>query len=128
MSSKDRERTAPQQTQMFKTPEMVQFGTRKYGAEATEWLRNTKAPPLILAAQDVRTPEEIERDLHRAAEKLTISLFDESLSEAKVEPSTPPKITIPVIVFDSESQRKVVGLRARLRAESLANGRKQHAS
>lgn len=71
---KDREHSNPQQMQMFTTPEMVQFGNAIRSAYK-EWLDQATPPGLTLEIQDVRTPEEIERDCQRAAEALTMLLF-----------------------------------------------------
>lgn len=71
---KDRERTNPQQTQMFKTPEMVQIG-KPTNAAYREWLDQSTAPPLVLEVIETRTPEEVERDEQRAIEAQTYNLF-----------------------------------------------------
>ncbi len=71
---RDRERNVPRQMQMFATPEMVQFGNSTHTAYR-DWLDQAAAPILALEIQDVRTPEEIERDHQRTAEALTLNLF-----------------------------------------------------
>jgi hypothetical protein len=73
---KDRARTIPQQTQMFKTPEMVQVG-RQTNATRRAWLDKSTAPPLVLEVIETRTPEEIERDLQREIEAHTYHLFSD---------------------------------------------------
>lgn len=73
---KDRERTTPQQMQMFKTPETVQFGSKTKSAYR-EWLDQASAPPLVLEMIETRTPEEIERDAQREIEAQTHRLFSD---------------------------------------------------
>lgn len=73
---KDRERTIPQQMQMFKTPEMVQFGS-KTKSVYRDWLDNSTAPPLVLQMIETRTPEEIERAVQREIEAQTHRLFSD---------------------------------------------------
>lgn len=119
---KDRERNAPQQMQMLKTPEMVQVGGRTHSAYKA-WLDEATSPPLTLELQDVRTPEEIERDLQREAEKLTIPLFEVASPEdaqqnTVLEQSLSPPTSN--IVFDAQTHQKIIGLRAKLRAEQIA--------
>ena len=63
---KDKERTNPQQIQLFKAAEVVQFGVTTKSAYR-EWLDQATAPPLVLQMIETRTPEEIERDLLREA-------------------------------------------------------------
>lgn len=73
---KDRVQSNPQQTQMFTTPEMVQFG-RQPRSMYREWLNEAAAPPLILQMIETRTPEEIERDTQREIEDQTYHLFSD---------------------------------------------------
>lgn len=120
---KDRERTAPQQIQMFKTPEMVQFGAKPKSAYR-EWLDQATAPPLMLEMQETRTPEEIERDRLREAQKQMKPLFegeaetsDPSPTEASIVPATPAQPS--GVIFDSQLHHRPVGLRARIRAQSI---------
>lgn len=119
---KDRERTTPQQMQMFKTPEMVQFGSRTKSVYR-DWLDNSTAPPLVLQMIETRTPEEIERDLMREAEKLMTPMFTEEPPAEVEEPLRIPK-DIPStlrsgVIFSAEQHHCQRGLRARLRAESV---------
>ena len=66
----DRQRDLPQQTEMFSQREIAQFGVR---ANPTMPLSgNVK---LILIPEDHRTPEEVERDLQRQAERNTRQMF-----------------------------------------------------
>lgn len=119
---KDRERSTPQQTQMFKTPEMVQFGVRTTSAYR-EWLDQATAPPLILESQDTRTPEEIEQDLVREAQKHTISLFGDTLTETtdveKDNPEPPQPLPRSGIIFEAQTDQRIIGFRAKLRTQSL---------
>jgi hypothetical protein len=73
---KDRERTIPQQMQMFKTPEMVQFGSKTKSAYR-DWIDQATAPPLVLQMIETRTPEEIERAAQREIEAQTHRLFSD---------------------------------------------------
>lgn len=68
----DRERGQPQQTLMFSIDEVFAFGAR-----VKPWLTNIPAELLVLEREDVRTPEDVERDLQREAEHLTVPMFAE---------------------------------------------------
>lgn len=119
---KDRERTIPQQMQMFKTPEMVQFGGKSRSAYR-EWLDQASAPPLVLQMIETRPPEEIERDLVREAEKLMTPMFtEEPPTEVEEPPSIPQNPSSALrsgVIFSAEQQQCQRGLRARLRAQSI---------
>ena len=127
---KDRERDTPQQMQMFKTPEMVQFGSHTHSA-FKEWLDEATPPPLALEIQDVRTPEEIERDVQREAEKLTVPLFAAASPET-TEPNNLPEQSLSPptsgIVFDAQTPQKIIGLRAKLRAKQIAGRVRQRSA
>lgn len=118
----DRLRQAPQQIQMFKTPEMVQIGGRTR-SPYQDWLDHSTAPPLVLQMIETRTPEEIERDLIREAEKRMTPMFPEDPpTETDESPSfTQNPSTIPRsgVIFDADHHRCQRGLRARLRAQSV---------
>ncbi len=61
-----------------------------FGQQARPWLAAAAAPTLELIFEDVRTPEEIERDQRRAAEALTTPMFaSEALPENKDTPEQP---------------------------------------
>jgi len=119
---KDRERTIPQQMQMFKTPEMVQFGSKTRLAYR-DWLDQASAPPLVLQMIETRTPEEIECDLMREAEKLMTPMFTEEPPAEVEEPPTMPKYTSLVphsgVIFSADQHHCQRGLRARLRTQSI---------
>lgn len=120
---KDRERSAPNQLLMFRTPDMVQFGGRTHSA-FRDWLDQATAPALVLEVQDTRTPEEIERDLLREAQKQMKPLFGGEEVERQPETTeqhVPDNTPLPRygIIFDSENSTRPVGLRARLRAQSV---------
>jgi hypothetical protein len=68
-----RTRSRPQQMQMFSINETFVFGER-----VRPWLSEAGAPTLALICEDVRTPEEIERDLMREAEALNHKTFVET--------------------------------------------------
>ncbi|MDX2076204.1 MAG: hypothetical protein SFZ02_07220 [bacterium] len=118
---RDQEINAPQQIQMFKTPEIVQLGMKKktlYG----EWMQKAPHHPLVLHQIDTRTPDEIECDLMREAQKKTIPLFGDTPPKATLSPTVIPDTplqTEPRVVFDAKRDRPITGLRAKLRAQSV---------
>ncbi len=65
-----RTRNVLHQMSMFSTNETFAFGAR-----VRPYLSEAARPTLALISEDVRTPEEIERDLIREAEARTVSLF-----------------------------------------------------
>ena len=67
---KARERQLPQQFEMFSQRDLAQFGV-----SARPKMSIASSTRLLLEIQDPRTPEEIERDRQRAAEKLTVQMF-----------------------------------------------------
>jgi hypothetical protein len=67
----DRERSLPQQPFMFSQRDMAQFGVN-----SKPQLPLTDKTRLVLIAEDPRTPEEMERDTQREAEKQTYRMFD----------------------------------------------------
>jgi len=118
---KDKERTNPQQIQLFKAAEVVQFGVATKSAYR-EWLDQATAPPLVLQMIETRTPEEIERDLLREAQKQMNPLFGEEGQDTDDVVATPGEdaaIPASVVVFDAKVHRCQRGLRARLRAHSI---------
>ena len=50
-----------------------------------DWVEQAKVPDLELVLVDTRTPEEVERDLIREAEKQTLSLFSETQISQKID-------------------------------------------
>ncbi|MBI1280103.1 MAG: hypothetical protein GC179_18385 [Anaerolineaceae bacterium] len=119
---KDKERSTPQQTQMFKTPEMVQFGG-KIKSAYRDWLDHATVPPLVLEILDTRTAEEIERDLMREAEKLMTPMFTEE-PPATVEDQVPLQENPvsqqqPTVIFEAKQHQCQRGLRSRLRTQSI---------
>lgn len=124
---RDKERTAPQQIQMFSTPEVVQFGAKTKSAYR-DWLDQATAPPLVLQMIETRTPEEIELALLKEAQKHMTSLFDVE-DEHPVAPSPqssePEPTPVSVVVFDAQIHRCQRGLRATLRAQSIPVRRRQ---
>lgn len=121
---KDRERTAPQQIQMFKTTEMVQFGAKPKSAYR-EWLDQATAPPLMLEMQETRTPEEIELDRLREAQKQMQPLFggEDIISRpaSPVEDGVSDEAPLPPsgVIFDTQTPNRPIGLRTRLRAQAI---------
>lgn len=79
----DRERRQPQQALMFPIDQFFTFGAR-----VKPWLTEIPAELLVLQREDVRTPEEVERDLRRAAEHLTVPMFAEA-TPLTVRPEMP---------------------------------------
>ena len=110
---KDKNRDAPQQLLMFKTSEIVQ-----YGISARPWLNDAPRPQLVLEIQETRTPEEIERDLMREAQKYTVSFLDDSVSSLPEEAEM-DKYPTCGIIFDARFTSRPVGLRTQLRARSI---------
>lgn len=118
---KDRERSTPQQMQMFRSSEIVQFGG-KMNSAYSEWLNQATAPPLVLQLQETRTPEEIELDLVREAQKQMCPLFGEEIQDTVDVVTKPDEDTtapLPVVIFDAKTHLCQRGLRARLRAQSV---------
>ncbi len=74
---RDKQRDQPQQIGLFPQQELAQFGLNAHPQMAHE-----VRTPLELNLQDVRTVEEKERDLQRAAEAATFSLFVDDASPA----------------------------------------------
>lgn len=72
----DRERNVPKQKEMFPIRETVQIGVN-----LRPWLSEAPKPSLVLASEDPRSEEEIERDLMREAEALTVSLFTDVVQQ-----------------------------------------------
>ncbi|MCZ7554459.1 MAG: hypothetical protein M5U05_18085 [Anaerolineales bacterium] len=66
----DRLRELPQQTEMFSQRDIAQFGVK---ANPTMPLSGNVR--LLLIPEDPRTPEEVERDIQRAAEERTHRMF-----------------------------------------------------
>ena len=128
---KNKERSTPQQMQMFKTPEMVQIGGKAKPAYR-DWLDKSTAPPLVLQTVETRTPEEIECDLLREAEKLMTPMFTEE-PPAKVEDQTPLQENPLVqrqanVIFDAKRHECQRGLRARFRMQSVPVRRRSFTS
>jgi hypothetical protein len=102
----DRERNKPQQSSMFAFGETYEFG-----ASYRPWLKESPAGNLQLEREDIRTPDEIERDLIREANSQTTAMFEaeEPLPEiALVKSHTPTKVV---------PDQRVVGYRKRARQE-----------
>ncbi|GAB4574717.1 MAG: hypothetical protein Kow0077_22680 [Anaerolineae bacterium] len=68
----DKERTQPQQMEMFSSREVAQFGVNP--RPLIPLSPNTR---LLLIPEDPRTEEEIEQDRQRAAQEQTYQMFDE---------------------------------------------------
>lgn len=118
---KDWERSVPPQLHMFKTPDVVQFGVLPKSAYRV-WAERATLTPLSLELEVTRSPEEIERDLIREAEKQTFPMFAESNEPQTCEPEPitfQPQPQSAVIIFDSRSIPVQLGLRASLRARSI---------
>ncbi len=77
-----RTRNTLHQVPMFSVNETFEFGAR-----VRPYLSEVPAPTLELISEDVKTPEQIERDLMREAEGLTSPMFSgEALPESEDEP------------------------------------------
>jgi len=66
----DRQRTLPQQLEMFSQRDIAQFGVK-----ANPTIPLSGNVKLLLIPEDPRTPEEVERDLQREAERSTRPMF-----------------------------------------------------
>ena len=66
----DRQSTLPQQLEMFSQRDIAQFGVK-----ANPHIPLSGNVKLLLIPEDPRTPEEVERDLQRAAERNTRRMF-----------------------------------------------------
>lgn len=66
----DRQRALPRQAAMFSQRDIAQFGVK-----ANPHMPLSGNVRLLLIPEDPRTPEEIERDLQRAAEERTHKMF-----------------------------------------------------
>jgi hypothetical protein len=100
----DRERSKPQQSSMFSFDETYEFG-----ASYRPWLKEAPAGSLQLEREDIRTPEEIERDLIREANSQTASMFVEDDPLAEVTPLVAPN--------QNKKDVEIVGYRKRARQE-----------
>lgn len=106
----DRERQHPQQMGMFPVGEILQFGV-----STRPWLKAMPAPQLELTCQEIRTPEEIERDLLKVAEQFTTPMFAIDLEK--------PRLSEKVEALCSSKRPKHVcslGYRLRARRAHLA--------
>jgi len=68
----DRQRALPQQLEMFSQRDIAQFGVK-----ANPHIPLSGNVKLLLIPEDPRTPEEVERDLQRAAERNTRPMFSD---------------------------------------------------
>jgi hypothetical protein len=102
----DRENNQPRQLTMFAAREVIQLGV-----QARPWLNNLPDYQLTLESEDPRTPEEIERDLLREAEALTVPMFAvEPVTENAPAQAVPSPQPPPI---------EIRGFRARARAASV---------
>jgi hypothetical protein len=102
----DRESSKPQQNSMFAFEETYEFG-----ASYRPWLKEAPVGSLELVREDIRTPDEIERDLIREANSQTTAMFEaeEPLPEIALLKSHTPTKVVP--------DQPVVGYRKRARQE-----------
>jgi hypothetical protein len=85
----DRERSKPQQSSMFA------FGdTYEFGASYRPWLKEAPAGSLMLEREEIRTPEEIERDLIREANSHSDNMFEAAEVSTPVEPTEPLLVAV----------------------------------
>jgi len=66
----DRQRSLPKQMEMFSQRDIAQFGVK-----ANPHIPLSGNVKLLLIPEDPRTPEEVERDLQRQAERNTRPMF-----------------------------------------------------
>lgn len=91
----DRECDLPRQIEMFSQRDVAQFGVR---ANPTMPLSgNVK---LLLIPEDPRTEEEIERDIQREAERLTVSMFGDVPEDQPCLALVPRSVVALVVVQD----------------------------
>lgn len=67
----DRLSERPKQMSMFSLRDTISLGV-----SARPWLKEAPRPTIQLENQDVKTPEEVERDLRREAEAQTEPMFE----------------------------------------------------
>jgi hypothetical protein len=102
----DRERNQPQQMALFAAREVVQIGV-----QMRPWLNDLPSYRLELESEDPRTPEEIEQDLIREAQALTVPLFAGEPVVEELPPEPVPRQLPPIV--------PIRGFRARTRASSI---------
>lgn len=99
---RDRKREKPQQTEMFASREVAQFGVNS--RPLIELSSHTK---LTLISEDPRTEEEVEADRQRAAEEQTHQMFAENPELYNREEEAPatmalaliPRETVTLVVY-----------------------------
>lgn len=103
-----RTRNRLEQLSMFSINETFEFGAR-----VRSYLSELPRPTLELVSEDVRTQEDIERDLMREAEALTTSMFtSEALSADESEPDEQNRYKLPDTSQDGETRTKFSAYRA----------------
>jgi len=109
----DREHNIPKQKEMFSIQETVQIGVN-----LRPWLSEAPKPSLVLVSEDPRSEEEIERDLMREAEALTVSLFSDVVQQdgedkpESVDPDNENRHEPPEKPVDGEEVTKFSAYRA----------------
>jgi hypothetical protein len=109
----DQVRQQPQQVEMFSQRDLAQHVNPHPQMDA---------PPgaLVLLMQDIRTSEEIERDLLRSAELLTIPLFEcLTFPTSPLEPLVRRHAALLFEVIVERPSTAPIGLRAKLRRNSI---------
>lgn len=81
----EKQRVLPQQAEMFSQRELAQYVNPHPTMDVSPG-------PLVLIAEDPRTPEEKERDLQRAAERETVPLFVDAPTGSDAEAQPEPQV------------------------------------
>ena len=105
------EREKPQQTELFPQREIAQFGVR-----ARPQFSLSSHTKLVLITEDPRTPEEIEYDRLKEAEKRTYLLFPDPVpmsSDGDKEKMVIESIACPIVGYRALHRRMSVHLRTR---------------
>lgn len=109
----DREHNVPKQKEMFSIQETVQIGVN-----LRPWLSEAPKPSLVLVSEDPRSEEQIECDLMREAEALTVSLFTDVVQQdgedkpEDVDPDNENSHEPPEKAVDGEAVTKFSAYRA----------------
>lgn len=109
----DRQRDDWQQLSMFKLSE-----TYQPGVTPRPWLNEMPRGTLMLEREDHRTPEEIETDLLREAQKLTVPMFEPSPELPEPTAEISPAAPIPIEGLRAQMRRAAVRVRRRVHAVS----------
>jgi hypothetical protein len=111
----DRDSLQPQQQTMFTLGETYQLG-----ASYRPWLKAAPPGQLTLEREDIRTPEEIERDLIRQANEQTTNMFGTN---------SLPQDPVPTERMTAQSKNEMlveIGYRKYMRQQMIKLRRRKH--